>query len=105
MGCSNTAHVPQKEERSMSFVTDFNSILGTSTDAFKNIWTAINSPTKVSIGTSPAQNQNPVNGNTGVQGALQNAASKMDAGTLTRNILLGVAALVLALGLLVVRKK
>lgn len=88
----------------MSFVTDFNSILGTSTDAFKNIWGAINSPSKLTIGASPATNGNPATAG-GVGSALQNAASKTDVGALTRNILLGAAAVMLALGLIFIRPK
>lgn len=90
----------------MSFITDFNSILGTTTDAFKNIWTTVNAPGKLTIGSAPAAaaGTNPATAG-GVGSALQKAAATSDSGAIIRNVLLGVAALVLALGLIVVRKK
>lgn len=88
----------------MSFITDLNSIIGTSTDAFKNIWGAIHAPTNLTVGSAPAASGNPATAG-GVGSALQRAAATTDTGTLTRNILLGAAAVILAIGLIVVRPR
>lgn len=92
----------------MAFIDDFNSVVGSITDGFKNVWTTINTPSlKIPAVPSPAPQQTAsgnFNTSSGVGSALQQAATA-GKGISLQTALLGAAVIILSMGLILVRRR